>query len=51
MPKVVFVKSIARWGVIALVVALSNAVEASAQLPPPPPEVLSPAYQGTAYSP
>ena len=44
-------KSIARWGVIAVVVLLSTAVEASAQLPPPPDGVLSSAYQGTQYSP
>ncbi len=36
----------------AAVVALASAtVETYAQLPPPPPEVLSPAHQGTAYSP
>ena len=51
MPRVNFVRSIAFWGVIATVVALSAAIEASGQLPPPPDEVLSAAYQGTAYSP
>ncbi|MFV2006299.1 MAG: DUF3604 domain-containing protein [Longimicrobiales bacterium] len=51
MPRLDVVKSIARWCVIALVAALFTAVDASAQLPPPPPEVLSPAYRGTAYSP
>ncbi len=51
MPGIDFMKSIARGGVVAAVVVLSTSVEVSAQLPPPPPEVLAPAYQGTAYSP
>ncbi len=51
MPKVDFEISIARWGMTAVLATLSTTVEASAQLPPPPSEVLSPAYQGTAYSP
>ena len=50
MPGVDFVKTIARWGVIPVVVALSTA-DASAQLPPPPDGVLSSAYTGTQYSP
>ncbi len=51
MPRVEFVRSIARWDVITILVALSTAVEASAQLPPPPDGVLSNAYTGTEYSP
>ncbi len=51
MPGVNFKKSIASSGVMAAVVALSTAIEASAQLPAPPDEVLSNAYQGTEYSP
>jgi len=50
MPRVDFAKTIARWGVIPVVVALSTA-DASAQLPPPPDGVLSSAYTGTQYSP
>ncbi|MFB3098946.1 MAG: DUF3604 domain-containing protein, partial [Acidimicrobiia bacterium] len=36
---------------VVLVALASATVETYAQLPPPPPEVLSPAYQGPAYSP
>ena len=51
MTRVDFVRSIARWGPIAIVIALSTAIQTSAQLPPPPEEVLSNAYRGTEYSP
>ncbi len=51
MPGVDFVKSIARWGMLALVVAVFNTAEASAQIPPPPDGALSADYQGTTYSP
>jgi len=51
MPGVDFAKSIVRWGMIVLLVAVFTVVEAAAQIPPPPDGALSAAYQGTAYSP
>ena len=36
---------------LATLMMLGIAHPASAQLPPPPPEMLSPAYPGKAYSP
>lgn len=36
---------------LAILVALAVPLDASAQIPPPPEEVLSSAYQGTQYSP
>jgi hypothetical protein len=37
--------------VVASLVALAAPADASVQIPPPPPEVLADAYQGTEYSP
>ncbi len=51
MLRVDCMKSMARWGSMAIVMALSTATEASGQLPPPPDGVLSSAYTGTQYSP